>query len=54
MEGELISSPEKISRLEKKNGIRKTSLQVYKEKDNEVSEEIVILNIQLEDAKRKE
>jgi hypothetical protein len=54
MEGELIVALEKISRLEIKNRLRKEQLQVCKEKDNEVSEEIVILKIQLQEAKRRE
>jgi hypothetical protein len=53
MEGELISALEEISRLKKKNRLRKEQLQIYKEKDNEISEDIVILKIHLEEAKRK-
>jgi hypothetical protein len=54
MEGELISALEEISRLKKKNRLRKEQLQIYKEKYNEISEEIVILKIQLEEDKRRE
>jgi hypothetical protein len=54
MEGELISALEEISRLKKNNRLRKEQLQIYKEKDNEIREDIVILKIQLEEAKRKE
>jgi uncharacterized membrane protein YcjF (UPF0283 family) len=53
MEGELISALQKIYRLKKKNKLRKEQLQVCEEKDNKVSEEIVILKIHLDEAKRR-
>ena len=54
IEGELIRALKEISRLKKKNRLRKQQLQFYKEKDNEISEDIFILKIQLKEAKRKE
>jgi chromosome segregation ATPase len=54
LEGEIISSLEEISRLKKKNRLRKEQLLFYKEKLKEISEDIVILKIHLEEAKRRE
>jgi hypothetical protein len=54
MEGELTSALEEISWIEKKNRIRKEKFHNYKENDNEISEEIVILKFHLEEAKRRE
>jgi hypothetical protein len=54
MEGELISDLEEISRLKKKNKLRKEQLQIYTEKDNEISEEIVILKFELKEDKRRD
>ena len=54
MEGELIGALEEISRLKKKNKLRKEKLQFYKEKDKDISKDIVILKNHLEEAKQRE
>ena len=54
MEGELMSALEEISWLKKNSRLRKEKLHFYKENYNEINEDIVILKIQLEEAKLRE
>ena len=54
MEEELISTLEEISRLKKKNRLRKEQLQIFKENYNDITEEMVSLKVHLEEDKIRE